>query len=392
MSLERRLTPVQAPQRFGDWEPPPGDWLAKQASSYWRQPGSSRGVSPVLAKWSRPASATRRDSGGSSTRAPSIADLEHQVLELRQRLSDSKQENTRLSKELQMRIALEDALVRAEEERDHWRRQASEMTQFLADYGLVWVGKDGSALSGDEDGSVIDMEAVKQSVEDLNQLCDAPAQIVSRGNVHHFDVSKAAAVSICFFRDGLVVQGCPFWRYSADQARRVLSDIMDGYFPSVLQKSYPDGVELKIEDKRDSDFSPDNLAGCRLKELQKPRNCSEIGDSGAVGHGGVAQAASVIDCTAGADGPAAVVQVRFDRACGAGRFVFKLPARATVNDLRQAIATHGAEFICDVFSLRSNLPPHTFPNLCTTLEDCNLTPNGTVFVTKQPLGEAQEVL
>mmetsp|Transcript_42407 Transcript_42407/g.111734 ORF Transcript_42407/g.111734 Transcript_42407/m.111734 type:complete len:391 (-) Transcript_42407:13-1185(-) len=388
MALERRLTPVQAPQRWGEWEPPPGDWLAKQASSHWKHPGSSPDVSPVLVKWSRPASCTRRDSGGSSTRAPSMADLEHQVLELRQRLSDSKQENARLLNELRLRTDLEDALARTEEERDHWRKQASEMTQFLADYGLVWVGSDGSPPSDNDGSSAVDMEAVKQSVEELNQLCDAPTQIVSRGNVHHFDVSQGATVTICFFRDGLLVQGYPFWPYSADQARRVVSDIMDGYFPSVLQKSHPDGVELKIQDKRHSDYSLD--ARSWLKELHGAGNHQEKGEPGKVGHGGVAQAASVIDCTDGTDGPAAVVQVRFDPAFGPGRLVFKLLAQASVKDLRQAITTHGTEFVCDAFSLRSNLPPHTFPDHSATLEHCNLTPNGTVFVTKQSQGNDAE--
>ncbi len=61
-------------------------------------------------------------------------------------------------------------------------------------------------------------------------------------------------VPLTLYRNGLVLFGGPFRPYSDPSTLQVLSDLSDGYFPSELQSTYPQGVPLDITDKREVVF------------------------------------------------------------------------------------------------------------------------------------------
>lgn len=52
------------------------------------------------------------------------------------------------------------------EERDKYKRQCQEMEQFLADYGLKWIGNDGTA-PGEKQGN-FNADAVNKELEHKN--------------------------------------------------------------------------------------------------------------------------------------------------------------------------------------------------------------------------------
>lgn len=56
-------------------------------------------------------------------------------------------------------------------------------------------------------------------------------------------------MAIGFFADGIAIRGFKFNPYNTKEAMRILSDLLDGYFPYILKNKYPDGVFLKPLDK-----------------------------------------------------------------------------------------------------------------------------------------------
>lgn len=54
--------------------------------------------------------------------------------------------------------------------------------------------------------------------------------------------------TIIFYKNGIHLEGFPIFYYGSHDAVSLLADILDGYFPRQLEKSYPDGVLLKMVD------------------------------------------------------------------------------------------------------------------------------------------------
>lgn len=53
---------------------------------------------------------------------------------------------------------------------------------------------------------------------------------------------------IAFFADGIAIKGMNFYPYKTKESLRILSDLVDGYFPYVLKQKYPNGVFLNVVD------------------------------------------------------------------------------------------------------------------------------------------------
>lgn len=72
--------------------------------------------------------------------------------------------------------------------------------------------------------------------------------MVKKEGVHRLE--KPKPVVIVFFRNGLAMKAAGgFHPYYSKQAQSILSDILDGYFPYDLKKSYPDGAFLNAVDR-----------------------------------------------------------------------------------------------------------------------------------------------
>lgn len=132
-------------------------------------------------------------------------------------------------------------------------RQVEEMTDFLADYGLQWVGgpapKDMSYDKGPQD-----METFLARISELNRLAErAGGSIESNGHCGKF--APARSIKIELLSDGFTLDGGPLRLYTQPLSAAFFRDIMDGYFPSEFKTDYPEGIVLMVEDKRTVDFT-----------------------------------------------------------------------------------------------------------------------------------------
>jgi len=176
------------------------------------------------------------------------------------------------------------------------KKQAQEMENFLADYGLKWVGTEGSEQNKGDfnkeaamrdievDQSVyrcnlpqeIDMVIMERRVQELNILIesDGPRVVKEKGGIHKF--KKHEDIPITFFKNGLLMKGFPFRPYSSKQAQSILSDILEGYFPYDLKSSYPDGVPLKVINQTGEMYVKSEYVG----DQSKMRDLSSLQKSG----------------------------------------------------------------------------------------------------------------
>lgn len=191
-------------------------------------------------------------------------------------------------------------------ERDHFKKEVEDMTKFLEDYGLTWVGEDESDDTeeggGAEDGGAkkpaaevvqdsaggtgdsgataasspsspsaksgrqrtpmtwnVDIEQMKERVDSLNGSVEkAGARVVSDrvgGAVHaRLVTDDALPLPLTFFQDGVKLGDCAFHDFRQPQAQQLLRDILDGYFPYILKDRYPDGVLLRVMDRMAHSF------------------------------------------------------------------------------------------------------------------------------------------
>jgi len=123
------------------------------------------------------------------------------------------------------------------EENRRLRKQVSEMEQFLADYGLIWVGSqsdeedsDSESLSdGEETIQKYDLEKIVKNVKDLNILGGEGRSLVETKNGASQIVPKAPSLKLTIYENGILLGDGPF-RFTS-QAEHFLNDIRDGYFP-----------------------------------------------------------------------------------------------------------------------------------------------------------------
>ena len=208
----------------------------------------------------------------------------------------------------------EAAAAAASEEAERWRRQAKrawavvgKMKEFLQDYGLVWVGDEDADADADADAGApgppgapeaggarrrdagpgaafrVDMPRLRRKIEYLNRMTaeDAGAAEAASSATEAIDRycdalsrPEAEVLTLRVFRDGVQLGKFPgerhaaaaaasrasrpeFHSFDSKQARRMLQDIADGYFPSQLRYRYPHGVRLELEDRHQEPFAAD---------------------------------------------------------------------------------------------------------------------------------------
>ncbi len=53
-------------------------------------------------------------------------------------------------------------------------------------------------------------------------------------------------VPLSLYSNGIVMFSGPFRSYEEETTQQCMKDIMDGYFPSELQRRYPDGIPIAV--------------------------------------------------------------------------------------------------------------------------------------------------
>ena len=133
-------------------------------------------------------------------------------------------------------------------ERDRYKQQVEEMTKFLSDYGLKWVGGEGGMREGAFDAqsvkdelkfagpsyrsnlpSEIDTDVLQRRIEELNFIAEKQ-RIATMGNgMKGFKILDD--VPIFFFQNGLMIKGFPFYPYYSKQAQVSTTFFLPSFHP-----------------------------------------------------------------------------------------------------------------------------------------------------------------
>ncbi|XP_012578238.1 PREDICTED: UBX domain-containing protein 11 isoform X2 [Condylura cristata] len=102
----------------------------------------------------------------------------------------------------------------------------------------------------------VDFDRLLASLKDLSEL-------VVEGDTHVTPVPGGARlrtlepIPVKLYQNGIVMFEGPFRPFCDPATQRCLRDIFDGFFPSELQRLYPDGVPFKVSDLRNQVY-PEN--------------------------------------------------------------------------------------------------------------------------------------
>ncbi|XP_024622550.1 UBX domain-containing protein 11 isoform X2 [Neophocaena asiaeorientalis asiaeorientalis] len=156
------------------------------------------------------------------------------------------------------------------------QRQVGEMERFLGDYGLQWVGEpmhEEDSEDGERDWMTakkfwkpgdslvppeVDFDRLLASLKDLSELAvdSDTQQSPMPSRVPH---GVLEPIPLELYRNGIVMFDGPFRPFHDPSTQRCLRDILDGFFPSELQRLYPDGVPFKVSDLRNQVYPENGL-------------------------------------------------------------------------------------------------------------------------------------
>ncbi|XP_078279458.1 LOW QUALITY PROTEIN: UBX domain-containing protein 11 [Rhinoraja longicauda] len=225
-------------------------------------PGDNELLSTMMKRLTKMEQRVRSQALEISKKNQQIAILEEKlsVLQLSNKIADEPKRQQELARYLQL------------------QNQVWEMEKFLNDYGMIWVGakKDETSnvylkeekepgVNPDANGPVlypgdattkysqINFDLVLQNIKDLNILAgegEAAVEHVTGGA----RLKRPDPILLTLFQNGIVMFNGPFRSFSQPSTQRCMQDIMDGYFPSELQIRFPNGIPIKVTDKRDVIF------------------------------------------------------------------------------------------------------------------------------------------
>ncbi|XP_052831493.1 UBX domain-containing protein 11 isoform X2 [Octopus bimaculoides] len=181
---------------------------------------------------------------------------------------------------------------------DSLQNQIREMEDFLYDYGLIWVGESrgkrkkstrrkssitydpclwSSEESIPEKSVKVDYDVVIQNIKELNLLAgEGVANVEPTKDGARLKYTESAALTL--YKNGIFLLNGPFRPLSDPATRRCLYDIMEGYFPSELQSTYPEGIPLKVIDNRNVEYTIQPLSafpgiGQHLNGMRHDTSC-----------------------------------------------------------------------------------------------------------------------
>ncbi|CAF3645496.1 unnamed protein product [Rotaria sp. Silwood1] len=105
----------------------------------------------------------------------------------------------------------------------------------------------------------IDFNTILENIRELNVLAGE--------NEVHFEpqntdnqrristLKRTESINLILYANGIFLFNGPFRSFSEPSTQQFIRDILDGYFPSELQKRFPDGVPFNVSDKRDIYFT-----------------------------------------------------------------------------------------------------------------------------------------
>jgi hypothetical protein len=145
------------------------------------------------------------------------------------------------------------------------QQQIEEMTLFLADYGLRWIGGPAPPRRNDPP----DLTVFLQKIEEVNRLADRSTLEFSRdGNIA--SIKAIPKVELGLYDEGFTVDSGELREYGAPVHAAFIRDIMDGFFPAEFKGQYPEGVRFVVSDCRETFKGPPHSLSAH------PQSCMEM--------------------------------------------------------------------------------------------------------------------
>lgn len=178
-------------------------------------------------------------------------------------------------------IKLEKILKQEEEKTIAFAKEVDEMTDFLADYGLHWVGGNAPVSTAFPRGPT-DMGLFEQKLRDLNAMVHSNLEFKDENGVTK--VKNNQGIKITLYDDGFKLNDGDLRLYTLPLSSDFFQDILDGFFPLEFKSQYPEGVKLTVDDQRKIDLFKGNAR--KLVEIAKrDQSDYEIPDKKEVGQG-----------------------------------------------------------------------------------------------------------
>ena len=288
----------------------------------------------------------------------------------------------------------------------------------------------------------LDMILLKDRISELNTIAGDGVGSVGNGPRKERVIQMKQPARLILFKDGLKLHDNPFCSYADAEAVRTLKDVYDGYFPKALQKSFPEGVPIKLEDRRRESYRAATTAEVS-RPLSNVKGFSSIGDENpapqskkdllgklpqsVIRNGKIIEVRSGVSAAMGSTSPdKALVNTAVDSllsqstrfsmgpSCrappstttagdgasseggevevttlqvksedGSETYVLRLKYGDTIGDVRLALNRHrraAAGRPAAKYEIQSGFPPRTFGDSHETLRDAGLVPNATLFL------------
>jgi hypothetical protein len=229
-------------------------------------------------------------------------------------------------------IRLQVILTAEQEKTTQYSQQIDEMTDFLADYGLHWVGGPGPAHAPLFPRGPTDMAEFMARISRLNAMADSSPTCETVAGVTRL---CRPSVHIHFTDEGFAIDTNDLRPYAHPLSTAFFQDIMDGFFPVEFKAKYPEGVTLVIDDQRKNELFKGEArrlvdSAHREKRAQwKP----EIGDGAGQLKVRFADGKETVVRTS-ADTTVASVRVTIQRVLGLEVFRLAAPTGAEVDEAR----------------------------------------------------------
>ncbi|XP_022785419.1 UBX domain-containing protein 11-like [Stylophora pistillata] len=290
--------------------------------------------------------------------------------------------------------------------------QVFQMEEFLADYGMVWVGDDAS----DSDYEVLeepsstaapssisrqgvwnpnsslvnsaprdfqmDFDVVTKNIRELNVLAGEGCSDVSRTK-DGARLKVRESVPLVLYSNGILMFGGPFRPYSDPITQQCLQDIMDGYFPSELQSRYPGGVPFEVQDKRDIVFEDRRTAllfpgtGQSLAAEENAKSLKV--ESHTPGLSPLYIYRGVETARPQSAGKTQVSTLRIKSETGEMTYILKMKFTDCIRDVRSHVDAARPKD-APPYDIKTSFPNRVYDDPNATLQECGLVPNATLHL------------
>lgn len=339
--------------------------------------------------------------------AVKIASQSMEILSIKSELRALKESVTSPSADHASDCTVHDGRARPSEDRvravcgecERHKKQIHDMTKFLADYGLTWVGDSSdlpaSGLPCTSEGlgepageafvaSIPDLNVMRSRVSELNLIAAREStRIVSEqrdGCVRaRLVVDAAPSLPLTFFLDGLTLGGRALALYESEEAKRIIEDVLDGFFPLCLKREHPEGVRLEVVDRTDISYEgwktrtrSDSVlvngapSTSRRTRLRVRREVSAA-----------RREVSLLGCDRDPKASFARVQVKFED----HSIVVLLEPEHTVGTLQECLALEDGPSTHSNYILRTACPPLTYADPEQTMADAGFVPSATIYAS-----------